>query len=187
MTLRLVSFFTIKIREFLKAICLNQEPTPSSSGAGSPRRGFIRCNFRFVLQCALLSCRSCTISTTCKTCMTCTTCMTFPVPCAFSRAVLRSCGCFRPLPCALCPVLLILRSCSRFRPVPCALCPVLLVWRSLSPLVSTPYQEPTSNPPLKRGRLSGGGDPFYSTLLLSLIFRAPRATRRSSALFSFPL
>ena len=167
MTLRLVSFFTIKIREFLKAICLNQEPTPSSSGAGSPRRGFIRCNFRFVLQCALLSCRSCTISTTCKTCMTCTTCMTFPVPCAFSRAVLRSCGCFSP--------------------VPCALCPVLLVWRSLSPLVSTPYQEPTSNPPLKRGRLSGGGDPFYSTLLLSLIFRAPRATRRSSALFSFPL
>jgi len=29
MTLRLVSFFTIKIREFLKAICLNQEPTPN--------------------------------------------------------------------------------------------------------------------------------------------------------------
>jgi hypothetical protein len=53
------------------ALCPVQEPTPTP-----PRRGFIRCNLRFVLQFVLLSCKSCTISTTCMTCTTCKTCTT---------------------------------------------------------------------------------------------------------------
>ena len=105
-----VSAITIIVNQLITN-CLTKNPPLAPAERG--RRGSIRCNFRLVLQCVLLSCRSCTISTTCKTCMTCTTCMTCH--------------------CALCPELLPLRS------APCALSPALFLF---SPSFSSSLNSP---------------------------------------------